>query len=364
MNFEEGLRASLKRAGAANPVSSVSFEETLGRARRERRIYMATVAGATAALIAGGVVGARALTSAPEPEPKLPPVASLTQESSPRVTKSATPSEESVGELMPAPSESPTASPSPTPSVIRPTASPSPGPSPTVTEAPGEEAPPEEGQSLASTIPTVKTWIDAIAQGDARGAWALMSAGAKDRIGSFEEFEARLPELQEGLGAWAESPDVRYYLSVVVSSDREAVAVVTLAGEVMQEGTITTRAQAVPVLVTNNVAYVDQSFEGAYFITPKTPSENSAEGANSVGPGDTFAAYVSPSTGVRQVYFAVDGDEVNLMAKTDVIDKQKLFAFVEHSDWPLKPGMHVLTIAAETGTGQITAKSLIFEARG
>lgn len=349
MNFEEGLRASLKRAGAATSVSSIGFEETLARARRERRIYMVAVAGAAAALMAGGVVGATVLTQGPpEPAPQ-DPVAVITESPSPSVTETPTPSQ--------SPESSPT--PTPTPSLTSAaTPTPTPTPTPTVTEGPGEE-----GQSLASAIPTVRAWIKAIARGDSEAAWAMMSEGAKQRIGSIDEFQALSTELQEGLGAWASSPDVRYLLSNVESSEREAAVVVTLVGEVMQEGTTVTRAQAVPVVVVNSVAYIDQSFEGAYYITPAAPSESSGEGGNIVRPRGRFTAYVTPSKGIEEVVFAVDGDDVNMLAATEVIDRQKLLASVELIN-PLEPGMHVLTIAATDVTGRITPKALLFEVRG
>jgi hypothetical protein len=80
-----------------------------------------------------------------------------------------------------------------------------------------------------------------------------------------------------------------------------------------------------------------------------------------VGPRGTFAAYVTPSKDVADVVFAVDGDDVNLLAKTEVIDRQKLLASAELRQ-ALAPGRHVLTIAALT-EGRITATALLFEVR-
>jgi hypothetical protein len=118
MSFEQQLRDDLRRAGAAAPVEDISWDETLGRARRIRRIYVSMVGAAAAVLVAAGVAAGSSLLDSPQ---GLPP------------------------------------------------AHPSPSPAP----------PPEEGVSLAEVEPTVKAWTHAIDDGRARAAWNLMTAPAR-----------------------------------------------------------------------------------------------------------------------------------------------------------------------------------------
>jgi hypothetical protein len=309
MTFEQQLRDDLRRAGAAAPVQDISWDETLGRARRIRRIYVAMVGAAAAVLLGAAVAAGSSFLDSPQ---GLPP-----------------------------------AHPSPTPA-----------------------PPPEEGVSLDQVEPSVKAWTHAIDDGRARAAWNLMTDRAQAEVGSFARFEEMVSnELAEGLGAFARAEGVRYETSVVASSGEGAAGVVTIAGVVHQEGATRPNAVAVPFRVlafAGDRALIDQGFDGRWGVDPVRPALD-VEGGNAFARGGPLEADIRPASGtvgeLPSVTFHVDGDALTLPADvtrtTDgAFEQVRASAELPRS---VEPGPHLLTIVAVDAGGRIYAHALHFE---
>jgi hypothetical protein len=308
MSFEQQLRDDLQRAGAAAPVQDISWDETLGRARRIRRIYVSALGAAAAVLLAAAVAAGSSLLDSPQ---GLPP-----------------------------------ANPSPSP------------------------APSEGGVSLAQVEPTVKAWTHAIDDGRAQAAWNLMTDRAQAEVGSFARFEEMVSnELAEGLGAFARAEGVRYATSVVASSGDGAAGVVTIAGVVDQEGATRPNAIAVPFRVLafeNDRALIDQGFDGRWGVDPVSPALD-VEGGNAFPGGGRLESNIRPASGtvgaLPSVTFHVDGDAVTLPADLERTKDGSLEQVRASAELPgsVDPGPHILTIVAVDAGGRIYARALHFE---
>jgi len=309
MSIEERLRDDLKRAGAAAPIEEISWDETLGRARRIRRAYL-SVAGAAATLVLAAAITTGA--SLVDRDRSLPP------------------------------------------------ATPNPSPAP----------PPEEGVSLARVEPTVRTWARAIDEGRARAAWELMTDRARAEVGSFARFEEMVSnELAEGLGAFAPAEQVRYATSVVASSGEGAAGVVTIFGRVEQEGATRENAVGIPFRVLafeNDRVLIDQGFDAQWGVDPVSPALD-IEGGNALSREGRLEADIRPSSGrvdgLPSVTFHIDGDAVALRARVERTSDGSYEHVLASARLPrsVTPGPHLLTIVAVDDAGRIYSRALEFE---
>ena len=311
MSFEQQLRDDLQRAGAAAPVEDISWNQTLGRARRIRRVYVSLAGAAAAIVLAAAVSAGSSLLDSPQ---GLPP------------------------------------------------AGPSPSPAP----------PPEEGVSLAAVEPTVKDWIQAIDEGRARDAWDLMTDQARSEVGAFARFQEMVSnELAEGLAAFARAQQVTYATSVVASSGEGAAGVVTIAGVVDQEGAVRPNAVAVPFRVLafeDDRVLIDQGFDGRWGVDPVSPGHD-GEGGNAFPRRGRLEADIRPASGrvgvLPSVTFHVDGDALTLPADVERTRDGSFEHVLASAELPgsLEPGPHLLTIVAVDEGGRIYAHALHFELR-
>jgi hypothetical protein len=310
MSFEQQLRDDLKRAGAAAPIVPVSWDETLTRARRVRRLHRSLIGVAAAAVVAAALVGG-----------------SLVWE----------------GERTLSP-----ARPTPRPST-----------------------PPEEGVSLAEVEPTTKEWIEAIGRGDARTAWRLLSPGARANIGAYPRFAEMVSnELAEGVGAFARASQTSYATSVVVSSGEGAAGVVTVAGTVTQEGARRENWVAIPfraLAFQDNRVVIDQAFDGRWGVSPVRPALD-VEGGNVFPRGGRLAADLLPASGkvaqLPTVSFHIDGDRLAL--KASVVREIKApsgraVRAAARLPRSIAPGPHLLTIVAVDSAGRMYSRALSFD---
>lgn len=309
MSIEQRLRDDLKRAGAAAPVEEISWDETLARARRVRRVYL-SVAGAAATLVlAAAITTGAALVDRNQ---SLPP------------------------------------------------ATPNPSPAP----------PPEGGVSLAHVEPTVRAWVHAIDDGRAGAAWDLMTDRARAEVGSFARFEEMVSnDLAEGLGAFARAEGARYATSGGASSGEGAAGVVTIFGRVEQEGATRANAVAIPFRVLpleNDRALIDQGFDGRWGVDPVSPAPD-VEGGKAFHRKGRFEAEILPASGrvsvLPSVTFHLDGNEIALQADVERVANNSGEAVRATADVPmaLEPGPHLLTIMAVDEGGRIYARALEFE---
>ncbi|HEX2051451.1 MAG TPA: hypothetical protein VHJ34_12605 [Actinomycetota bacterium] len=291
MSYEDRLRDTFHNAERSMPRAAISVEETIARGHRARRVYWASVAFATAAVIAVGGVSAYALRDgAPEP----------------------------------------------------------PTPASTPTPTPAAEV------SLDAVVPAVDRWLEALAEGDAERAWRLTAPESRRSFeGGFAEFEDMATTLAEGFGAWAGATALEHKLTTVRASDSEAVVVVTLSGEVSQEYPAGPVARALPVRVVGDRALVDPfgAEAGVEVSWPEsTPDpETGAPTSPEVAPDETFSANVP--VGARSdfvVHRVGDGDEIDAWIARGTAEGSDALA-----EWsprsPLDEGDYVLTVVADVG---------------
>lgn len=315
MSFEQQLRDDLRRAGDSVPIEPVSWDQTLGRARRTRRLYVALAGAAAAVMLAAAVAAGSSLLDRGQ--------------------------------------------------ALRPV-----GPSPSPSPAP----PPEREVTSGEVEPTVRAWIRAISDGDARKAWSLLTDRARAGIGGYPRFAEMVSnELADGLGAFARAQQARYATSLV-ASPAGVSGVVTVVGVVEQEGTQRENAVTVPFRVLalgrrpeKDRVLIDQSFDGAWGIDSLSPAREFA-GGNVLRRGGRLETDILPASGhanfLPSVRFHIDGDALLIEARrVDRVEdssgeKVRASARLPQS---VEPGPHLLTIVAVDERGFTYSKALTFE---
>ena len=195
MSFETRLRARMQAAGEQIPGRRIALGDALDRARRSRRNYRFAIALAGTAVTIGRIVAGVGLLRPEAPEP-VPPADRRTTEPSP----------------------------SPTPS--RP---------PALDEMHDDGLP--DNLDFGPLTRAVNDFFAAAAASDAEELWALMSDEARARFDGFDAFSEFAVEVNaETLGAWAAAADVEMAFEGIELPTDEAGILVTVFGEVTQEG--------------------------------------------------------------------------------------------------------------------------------
>ena len=284
MSIEDRLRTRLSRAGRTVPVVALDIEETLTKGRRARRVAFARASGAAAIVIGLGIAGASTLMNGDAPRP-IPPV----------------------------------------------------GPSPTTAPRPTE-------QEIESVV---RSWLQAIQEGDEDAAWALMTEGARAEVGRDRFDELMTSELPEGFGAYADQ-----------GVDIEIVEIGTSGGSVGVVATMTRSPEgdtnAVPLRIEAGNPLVDETFEVRDVVNTVWTSAN-------LGPIPFRAGDDLPiegiSSDIERVYLSIDGDP----AQQAEYDPGTTSAVVT-LDRTLDAGRHVATIVMIDGDGRIFPDARSFEA--
>lgn len=335
MSFEDRLSNSMKQVAGSAPVAPLDFAETLARGRYERRKMLTMVAGAAAAVVVLGAIGAGALTEGSRPGPRpVPPAGS---------TEPLTPS--------PSPSESRSASPEPEPAE-------------TASGIDGSPNAPVEGVVNAErqAIDVGRAWIDALAAGDVDIAYELMinPATGEARL-SKEEFELFAQEASEGLGAFsvAENP-VYGYVPLGGSSGEGSRGIFTVRGRVSREGFTELDAYGVPVTVLTGGAFVDLPLLNDVGIAPEQPNADSDGGGNVVGDSFLATGTIMSQKVVAQVLMAVD--DLWKPADFGPGGPEQIGASARFNG--VEPGTHVMTIAVVTRNGALYSHSFVIHHEG
>jgi hypothetical protein len=290
MSIEDRLRTRLGRAGQTVPVVALDIEETLAKGRRARRVAFARAAGAAAIVIGLGIAGTSTLMNGDAPRP-IPPV----------------------------------------------------GPSPTTAPRPTEL----EIESV------VRSWLQAIQDGDEDAAWALMTEEARAEVGRSRFDQLMASDLPEGLGAYA-NQGVDIEIVEIGTSGGDVGVVATLTGSLEQEGTTAFRAEAIPLRIEAGDPLVDETFEVRDVV-------NTVWTSASLGPipfraGDELAIE-EISSDIERVYLSIDG----VPAQRAQFDASTGVAVVT-LDRTLDAGRHVGTIVMIDGDGRIFPEARPFEA--
>jgi hypothetical protein len=290
MSIEDRLRTRLGRAGQTVPVVTLDIEETLAKGRRARRVAFARAAGAAAIVIGLGIAGTSTLMNSDAPRP-IPPV----------------------------------------------------GPSPTTAPRPTEL----EIESV------VRSWLQAIQEGDEDAAWALMTEEARAEVGRSRFDQLMASDLPEGLGAYA-NQGVDIEIVEIGTSGGDVGVVATLTGSLEQEGTTAFRAEAIPLRIEAGDPLVDETFEVRDVV-------NTVWTSASLGPIPFRAGDELPieeiSSDIERVYLSIDG----VPAQRAQFDASTGVAVVT-LDRTLDAGRHVGTIVMIDGDGRIFPEARPFEA--
>lgn len=291
MSIEDRLRTQLGRAGTTIPVVVLNVEETLAKGRRARRVAFARAAGAAAIVIGLGIAGATTAMDGEAPRP-IPPAD---------------------------PSPSPTTAPSPT------------------------------EQQIESML---RSWLQAIQDGDEEAAWELMTEEARAEIGR-EEFDQQMASaLPEGFGAFAD-PTVDIEIVEIQSSEGDGIVAI-MTGSLEQEGTTALRAQAVPLGIEAGAPLVDETFEVRDSVTTVwTSASLDAEPF----PAGRELPIEGISSDIERVYLSIDGApprRARFHPSTGTA--------VATLDRTLDAGLHVATIMMVDGDGRISPDARLFEA--
>jgi hypothetical protein len=225
MNIESRLRERFEAAGEQIPGGRLSFQDTLARAQRSRRRYRFAVAIAGAAVAVGVGVGIAALTGPERPNP-FPPVESP----SPSPDRRSTPIEELYDDGLP------------------------------------------ENFRFKPVLRVIDDFLAAAEASDAEALWSLMSDEARARFENFDAFAEFAVEVNgETMGAWARVADPEIGFHGIELPGDETGIIVTMFGDVTQEGQTTSSFISIPVRLAgsgnNATATVDAFTMGEFEVT-------------------------------------------------------------------------------------------------
>lgn len=218
---------------------------------------------------------------------------------------------------------------------------------------------------MASAEDAVLAWIDALAAGDLDTAWALLDVAAQDAVGGRAAFEDLRTDLAEGFGAWADAVDRVAYVAVVEETFQSEVEVVTLVGEVTQEGDTVESLAAVPAIIRSDVGFQVLAFVRGDLVEFVRPVP--------IDPADPDAATPLPATGPIEVVvpetatlvvISVDDELVLAVDDTDLTPADDGRALASFSiDPPLEAGRHALTVVY-LDEDVVHADAVLFDAVG
>ena len=332
MNFEDRLRAQLRAADASLPPGRLSYEATLGKVRRDRRIHSLVAVGAVAVIVAVASVSAGVIPwgarSVRDPVGGPPP----------STTQCPTPTPSSAGSTDSSPSDPPVPSPTQaTPQMM--------------TE---EEIRAERRDPLNRADAVVTDWLAHVESGEARPAWDLLSPSSQDVIGGFEEFKSAMETLQGRYGPWAEPPNYVHDREVVASSGEGQLVVVTLAGGTGgPAGATSEQALAVPVFVPEEGPPLVHAFsELEVDIELREEDE-----AGSCEP--TFSVLIrGPRPSIASFFLLVGGSEIGQVTDFDEVDAAT-YRVEFTPPARLEPGLTAVTVVVE-GEGGVAASAMTF----
>lgn len=224
--------------------------------------------------------------------------------------------------------------------------------SPSTTEAPGQggDGSPS-GLSVDAADDTVRTWVEALAEGESEAAWDLVAERSREAIGGFDAFTDLRSALAEGFGAWAGAGEDAFSVVPLDTGEDEALSLVVLQGTIPQEGPPAPAADAVPVRTTAEGSLVEPFLDlGAVEHQPPPGTAVPAE--------PTLTALVPAGVEVR---FLVDDRGAQAPSTEAAAGGQRASLEVED---PLEPGPHSLTVVLTTPGGEISTSTALYQVEG
>ena len=225
----------------------------------------------------------------------------------------------------------------------------------------GTAAPTDEAELSSQAV---MSWLSALGHGDGDAAWHAMGPGSRGHLGSRSDFEDLMSALSEGWGAWAAATPEVVLVTRVPSSGDGSIVVVTLVGDVQQEGTTNRRADAFAVRVVDGVAELEP-FDAAGDIEMVIPGPSGPHDLPTVE-GDELIVVVP--LGVDPPMVRLDDGEALVCGedpRTELVElddgsAQRCSLAPEGG---VAPGERLLTVAfSSPGGGAISVESVRFTA--
>jgi hypothetical protein len=209
----------------------------------------------------------------------------------------------------------------------------------------------------------VRAWVAALAESDADAAWASMGPSSKQHLGTRAAFDELMTGLAEGFGAWSAATPDRVLVTPVEVEGDGSLLIVTLVGEVEQDGVRQRRADAFAVRLADGEAQVEP-FDAAGQVEMVVPDGSSDTGE--ALEGDELVVVV-PAGAAAPIVRLDDGDALvcgkspgTELTELDAVSGQRC-SFAPQGG--IEPGNRVLTVAFTTHDGAlISAQSAMFVA--
>lgn len=214
-------------------------------------------------------------------------------------------------------------------------------------------------QGADASSDAVLAWVADLGTGDGEGAWQAMGSASKAHFGTLDAFEAEMSSLSEGYGAWSVAEPEDVLVTPVLDTDDGTIAVVTLVGNVEQEGTMQRRADAFPVRIADGKVVLEPfAFAGALeVVVPDEAPVTMGEELVIVVPSDAEAPILRLDDGATIVCGETEGSEL-----TDLEGSPgQRCSYLPPEG--IGAGEHTLTMAFIGSDGtSISAGSLLFDA--
>lgn len=239
------------------------------------------------------------------------------------------------------------------------TGQPSPSESATFDEKPAatESPPVEERPSFARVESVLRSWLQAIQDGDEDRAWDLMTPEAQAGVGRDRFDEMMASALPEGLGSFADASDFHYV--VVSSQGDDARLAAVVSGRVTREGTTEFAAMAIPMRVHAGQTLVDDPIvDRSRYYDRQAVFASASLGPQQYHAGDELSVEFTRPEGATAVLIAMDDNERPLPTRFDRQSGQATATL----DRDLEAGRHITTIVVLHQSGRLYPEAIIFEA--
>lgn len=217
-------------------------------------------------------------------------------------------------------------------------------------------------------LPTsaVLAWVADLGEGDTAGAWSALGPASRAHFGSKSTFAADSGALAEGYGAWSATEPDEVIVTPLLSSGDGQLVVVTLVGEVQQQGSRAPRADAFPVRIADGAATVELwAFAGELQMV--VPDASPAVGApQRVGRHDELVVVIP--RGVAAPTIRLDDGAPMVCGEAEGTELEELNdapgqLCTYHPEGGIPTGERVLTVAFTAPDGEgVSAESVLFEA--
>lgn len=221
------------------------------------------------------------------------------------------------------------------------------------------------GSAAQLPTDTVLAWVSALGEGDTAGAWGSLGPASRSHFGSQSAFAAEGSALAEGYGAWSGAePDV--LVTPLPSSGGGQLVVVTLVGEVQQDGATLRRADAFPVRIVDGHAKVEMwAFAGELQLVVPEGDPRGHE-RPTVDEDDELVVVIP--RGVQAPTLRLDDGEALVCGRAEGTTLEQLEAAPgQRCAWApeggIPAGERVLTVAFLSPDGDaVSAEAVVFEA--